>query len=77
MAASEEILSIRVPAGTKDQLRAASGQPASVITRYMIMGYLQRAKLQQTEAMSKLSQQAAAGMSEGAKAADDGVQAND
>lgn len=39
-------ISVRMPAGTVEELRAATGQPFSKLVRYTMLAYLERLRLE-------------------------------
>lgn len=40
---ADETVTVRLPYGTADKMRAASGQPFSKLIRFMCLSYLERA----------------------------------
>lgn len=62
---SDEMISVRVEAGTKAKLRAASGQDVSTLVRWMIMGFLKKKEAERSN-MPMFQQAAVEAMQVGA-----------
>lgn len=69
---TDEILSVRLPVGTKAKLKAASGANPSKLVRLMISGFLEQAERERLSMLNKqVTMARSAGASEASEPATD------
>ena len=58
-------ISVRMPAGTVEELRAATGQPFSTLVRFIMLAYLERLRIERrTKEGTAMSNQVASELAE-------------
>lgn len=49
---AERVISVRMPAGAVEELRAATGQPFSTLARWVLMALLEKKRAERANAVS-------------------------